>query len=495
MTRQLKNLVGGEWVDPRGAETWRIVNPADGKTVVATTRPSTAEDVAAAVTAAAEAFPAWRATPVHRRCRILFHIKELLEQNLDELAEIIVAENGKTLQEAQGDVRRGIEVVEFAAGMPSLSKGDFIEDIATRVDGYIYREPLGVCVGACPFNFPAMVPLWMYPVAIACGNTFVLKPSDKCPATATRVAEIMLAGGLPPGVLNVVQGARETFEAMITSHQVRAVSFVGSTPAALNVWQLGTSHHKRVQSLGGAKNHIIVMPDADRQATVKGVIGSAFDCAGQRCMACSVLVLVGEARTWLDDFVAAAKALRVGAGMDPATDMGPVVSAAAKQRIAQCIRDAEAEGAKIVLDGRGLKVEGLEGGFFLGPTILDGVRPEMKTTQTEIFGPVLSVMYAESLDEAIDLANRSPYGNGHSIFTSSGGAARHFRNRIACGMLGINAGVPAPMAFFSFGGHKRSLFGDLRLQGTDGVEFYTQKKSVIERWYGIGRTGSVWGRG
>jgi len=495
MTAQLKNLVGGKWLDQAGEETHEIINPADGKTVVATLKYSTGGDVLDAVAAAKEAFPDWRATPVHRRCRILFHVKELLEQNLDAVAEITVAEHGKTMEEAQGDLRRGIEVVEFVAGMPSLSKGDFIEDIATRIDGYIYREPLGVCVAACPFNFPAMVPMWMYPVAIACGNTFVLKPSDKCPATATRVAEIMVEGGLPPGVLNVVQGGRETFEALITHDDVRGVSFVGSTPAAESVWTLGTRCHKRVQALGGAKNHIIVLPDADKAATIKGIIGSAYDCAGQRCMGCAVAVLVGKAQDWLDDLVAAARALKLGSGMDPATDMGPVVSAAAKERIERCIQEAVDEGARIVLDGRGVKVAGMEGGLFVGPTVLDGVTPEMKTTQTEIFGPVLSVMRAETLDEAIDMANASPYGNGHSIFTSSGGAARHFRNRIECGMLGINAGVPAPMAFFAFGGHKRSLFGDLRLQGTDGIEFYTQKKSVIERWYGLGATGSVWGRG
>ncbi len=495
MARDLKNLVGGKWVDAHGGETHEMINPADGRTVVSRVRWSTADDVNAAVAAAQEAFGGWRATPVNRRCRILFRIKELLEQELDGIAELIVAENGKTMAEAQGDIRRGIEDVELATGMPSLSKGDFIEDIATRIDGYIYREPLGVCVAACPFNFPAMVPLWIYPIAIACGNTFVLKPSDKCPATSVRVAEIMLAGGLPPGVLNLVHGARETFEAIIAHDDVRAVSFVGSTPAAENVWALGTSRHKRVQSLGGAKNHVIVMPDADRQATVQAVISSALDCAGQRCMACAVVVLVGDARHMLDDLIASARARKLGSGTNPDTDMGPVVSAAAKARIEQCIADAEAEGAKVVLDGRGVKVAGLEGGYFLGPTILDGVTPEMQTTQTEIFGPVLSVMYADSLDEAIDMANRSPYGNGHSIFTASGGAARHFRNRIECGMLGINAGVPAPMAFFAFGGHKRSLFGDLRLQGTDGVEFFTQKKSVIERWYGMGETGSVWGRG
>ena len=493
MTKELKNLIGAQWREG-GGERHEIIDPADGKTVVATIAFSTGEDVRRAVEAGSQAFPAWRATPIVRRCRILLRIKELLEERLDPLAEIIVAENGKTFAEAQGDVRRGIEVVEFAAGGPHLSKGEFIEDVAARIDGYIYREPLGVVAGACPFNFPAMVPMWMFPVAIAMGNTFVLKPSEKCPATATAIAEIFREGGLPPGVLNVVQGARETFEALITAAEVAAVSFVGSTAAAQNVWTLATRHGKRVQALGGAKNHIIVMGDADRENTLNGIIGSSFGCAGERCMASSVLVPVGDAAAILDDVVEAARSLRLGHGMDAETQMGPLVSAAHRKRVEDYIEAGIDEGAELVLDGRGAKVAGYEGGFWLSPTIFDKVKPGMRIAREEIFGPVLSVMRAADLTEAIDLANSSPYGNGASIFTASGGAAREFRNRIQCGMLGINAGVPAPMAFFGFGGHKASLFGDLRVQGTDAVEFYTQKKSVIERWFGMGETGSTWGR-
>ncbi len=495
MVGQLMNLVGGKWVDQSATERHQIVNPADGRTVVAEFGLSAPEDVAKAVAAAVEAFPAWRTTPVVRRCRILFHCKELLEQRVSEIAELLVAENGKLLGEAEGEIRRGLEVVEFAAGMPSLSKGDFIEDIATRVDGYIYREPVGVVAGACPFNFPAMIPMWMFPVAIACGDTFVLKPSERCPASATLVAEIFTEGGLPDGVLNVVQGARETFEALIAALEVAAVSFVGSKAASESVWKMAARYHKRVQALAGAKNYIVVMPDADVEETVKAVIRSSYACSGQRCMAASVLVLVGkEAESVLDRVVEAAKALKLGSGMDSSTGMGPVINAQAKQRIEEYIELGLREGANLLLDGRGAQAEGLPNGFFLGPTIFDEVTSDMQIAREEIFGPVLSVMRAKDLDEALGLANSSPFGNGASIFTSSGGVAREFRNRIECGMIGINAGVPAPMAFFSFGGFKDSFFGDLRAQGPDSVEFYTRKKAVIERWLGTGPTDSVWSK-
>ncbi len=476
-----------------GGQVHRIVNPADGKTVVAELCYSTPEDVRKAVEAAAAAFGEWRATPVVRRCRILFRIKEALEERMREIAEAVVLENGKLLSEAEGEIRRGIEVVEFAAGMPSLSKGDFIEDIATRVDGYVYREPLGVVAGACPFNFPVMIPMWQFPVAIACGNTFVLKPSEKCPASGALIAEIFKEAGLPDGVLNVVHGARETFEALITSPEVAAVSFVGSSRAAESVWKLGTSHHKRVQALGGAKNYIIVMGDADADETVKAVIGSAYGCAGQRCMASSVLGVVKGAEKICESIVEAAGRLKLGSGLEPDTGMGPVISAESRKRIEEYIELGVSEGAKLALDGRGAKADGLPDGFFVGPTVLDNVRPEMRVAKEEIFGPVLSVMRFEDLGEAIEAANSSEYGNGASIFTSSGGAARAFRTHVECGMIGINAGVPAPMAFFPFGGFKNSLFGDLRVQARDGIEFYTRKKAVIERWFGGGPTGSGWG--
>lgn len=494
MTRRLQNLIGGKWANPSGKESYQIRNPADGQTVVAELRYSTESDAGGAVAAAKAAFPSWRATPVVKRSRILAHVKELLEQRMDEIATLLVEENGKLLSEAQGSVRRGLEVVEFASGMPSLSKGDFIEDIAARVDGYIYREPLGVVVGACPFNFPAMIPMWMFPVAIACGNTFVLKPSEKCPATATLLAQIFQEGGLPDGVLNLVQGDRHTFEALIKNPDVQAVSFVGSTPAAKNVWETAALHHKRVQALGGAKNYIIVMPDADPEAALQAVIGSTYGCAGERCMASSVLVLVGDCGDLLDQVVSAAKSLPLGNGLDSSTGMCALVTADHKKRVEDYIQIGVEEGATLLLDGRGAVVSGLPQGHFVGPTVFDNVRPGMRIAREEIFGPVLSVMRAESLAEAIQLANSSPFGNGASIFTSSGGAAREFRNRIECGMLGINAGVPAPMAFFSFGGFKNSIFGDLRAHGPDSVEFYTRKKAVIERWFDQGQTGTVWGK-
>ena len=494
MNLSLLNLIADQWIQPGDACSRPILNPADGRTVVADIRYSTAEDVAQAVDAAVAAFPSWRDTPVVRRCRILFHCKQLLEHRARQLAESIVAENGKTLAEAEAEVRRGIEVVEFAAGMPSLGKGDFVADIATRVDGYIYREPLGVVAGACPFNFPAMIPLWMVPIAVACGNTFILKPSEKCPVTAQLLGRIFSEGGLPPGVLNIVHGARQTFEALIAHPGVAAISSVGSTPAARNVWTLAAQHHKRVQALGGAKNYIVVMPDANPDPTVEAVISSTYGCAGQRCMASSVMVLVGRAERLLGRVVDAARSLKLGSGMDPSTGMGPVISAESKRRIEEYIDTGVAEGAKPLLDGRGVRLLSLPDGFFVGPTILDDVRPDSRVNCEEIFGPVLSVMRAKDLDEAIALANSSPYGNGASIFTASGGAAREFRNCIDCGMIGINAGVPAPMAFFSFGGFKDSFFGDLRAHGPDAIEFYTRKKALIERWFEIGAPGNIWGK-
>jgi malonate-semialdehyde dehydrogenase (acetylating)/methylmalonate-semialdehyde dehydrogenase len=494
MTRRLKNLIGGSWIEPSGEKNHQITNPADGETVVAELSYSSHKDANTAVAAAKAAFPEWRATPVVKRCRLLAHIKEILEQRKDEIAGLLVAENGKLLSEAQGSVRRGLEVVEFATGMPSLAKGDFIEDIAAKVDGYIYREPLGVVVGACPFNFPAMIPMWMFPVALACGNTFVLKPSEKCPATGTLLVQIFQEAGLPDGVLNLIQGDRHAFEALITNPDVEAISFVGSTPAAQNVWETGTAHHKRVQALGGAKNYILVMPDADPDAALQAIIGSTYGCAGERCMASSVLVLVGDCGDLLDRVLEAAGNLPLGDGMESSTGMCALVTSEHRSRVEDYIRIGVEEGADLRLDGRGATVANLPNGYFVGPTVFDNVKPEMKIAQEEIFGPVLSVMRAANLEEGIELANRSQFGNGASIFTSSGGAAREFRNQIQCGMIGINAGVPAPMAFFSFGGYKSSIFGDLRAHGPDSVEFYTRKKAVIERWFEQGKTGTVWGK-
>jgi malonate-semialdehyde dehydrogenase (acetylating)/methylmalonate-semialdehyde dehydrogenase len=490
---ELKNRIGEQLVSGNGARQ-RIINPANGTEEIAVYNESTTADCSAAVEAAQAAFPSWRETPVVKRCRILFHIKELLETRAEEISEILVRENGKTMPEALAEMRRGIEVVEFAAGMPSLSKGDFIEDIAGNIDGFIYREPLGVSAGACPFNFPAMIPLWMVPVALACGNTFILKPSDKCPATASRIVDVFAEGGLPPGVLNLLQGGRTAVEALLADDRVSGFSFVGSTPAAEAVWKAGTAAGKRVQALGGAKNYLIVMPDADPKETVKGVIGSTYGCAGERCMASSVLVLVGKAEALLPDIITAAQAVQAGDGLKDGTDMGPLVTAEHRKKVISYIELGIEEGAELILDGRNISVPGLPEGYFLGPTIFDRVKPEMRIAREEIFGPVLSVMHARTLEEALSWANSSPFGNGASLFTSSGAAAHTFRKSIDCGMIGINAGVPAPMAFFSFGGHKKSLFGDLRMHGPDGIEFFTKKKAVIERWFDSGPAGAVWGR-
>jgi malonate-semialdehyde dehydrogenase (acetylating)/methylmalonate-semialdehyde dehydrogenase len=491
MSERIENLIGGKRVSPAKGEVKTIVNPADGKTVLGEVRFSGKEDVNQAVAAAKEAFKAWKAMPMIRRCRILFHCKELFEQRQDEVARCLVRENGKTMAESQAEVRRGIEVIEFAAGMTSLAKGDFFEDIAGDVDGYMYREPLGVVTGACPFNFPAMIPMWMFPVALACGNTFILKPTEKCPMTANLIARIMMEGGIPPGVLSVVHGGRETFEALIEHPDVAAISFVGSTPVAKAVWNKAAACGKRVQALGGAKNYLIVMPDADREATLDALIGSCCGCAGQRCMATSVLMLVGETGDFLEQLTARAKKLKLGDGLKTDTGMGPLNSKELQQRVLSYIETGITEGAKLILDGRAAKADGLPDGYFVGPTIFDGVTPEMKIGREEIFGPVLSVMRAPNLDKAIEMANTSTFGNGASIFTNSGAAARKFRSRIECGMLGINMGVPAPMAFISFGGFKGSLFGDLKVQGTESIEFYTRRKAVIERWFG---GGDVWGK-
>lgn len=490
MPSPVRNLIGNTWSDPQGASRQTLVNPATGE-ALGLVIDSTPDEVAAACAAAAAAFPAWAALPTLRRCRILFHCKELLEQRADDLARCLVRENGKTLPEAQAEVRRGIEVVEHAAGMTSLAKGDYFPEIAGDIDGYMHREPLGVVVGACPFNFPAMIPMWMFPMAIATGNTFILKPSDQCPMTAGMLAAIMLEGGLPPGVLNIVNGGKATFEALIDHPLVAAVSFVGSTPVAKAVWSRATAQGKRAQALGGAKNVLVAMPDADKDATVEAIIGSACGCAGQRCMATSILILVGDTGDLLDRLAAKAKALKLGDGLAAGTGMGPLVSKAALQRVTSLIESGVAEGARLVLDGRGAHADGLPSGHFLGATIFDQVTTAMRIGREEIFGPVLSVMRAPTLDAALELANSSAFGNGASIFTNSGAAARRFRTRIQCGMIGINAGVPAPMAFISFGGWKQSLYGDLKVQGTEAIEFYTRRKAIIERWFG---TGDVWGK-
>jgi malonate-semialdehyde dehydrogenase (acetylating)/methylmalonate-semialdehyde dehydrogenase len=481
------NLLGGHWTAGDGATTRNICNPADTTQLIAAVREASAEQVDAACAAAAAAFPAWRVTPPPDRARVLFTFRDLLERHFDELVDLLVKENGKLKSEARGSLRRGIDVVEFACGIPSQLMGKVLPDISRNVDSYVVLEPVGVVVGIPPFNFPAMIPLWMMPIAVACGNCFILKPAEKAPLTGTRLVELFAEAGLPDGVVGVVQGGKEVSERLIASPQVQAVSFVGSSAVAESVYRFATSHGKRVQALGGAKNHLIVLPDADVPRSIPALIGACFGCAGQRCLAGSVLVAVGdraEQDNVVNAFVQAARELKPGDGMDESATLCPVLNPEQRQRIRNAIERGVQEGAKLLLDGRNIAVPARPTGCFVGPTIFDDVKPDMFVAREEIFGPVVSVLRAKDLDEAITLANKSRYGNSASLFTKSGAAAREFRARIQAGLLGLNLGVPAPMAFFSFGGWKNSFFGDLHAHGPDAVAFYTKKKVVTERWFG-----------
>jgi len=474
--------INGRRVSATSGRTGKMYNPATGKVVRAADLAG-ADDVNRAVAAAKAAFPGWRATPPLRRGRILTRFRELMETHRDELARLACEEHGKTLLDAAGSVQRGIEVIEFASGAPHLLKGEHAEDVGRGVDCHSLLQPVGVCAGITPFNFPVMVPLWMFPVAIACGNTFVLKPSEKVPSCSLRMAELFQEAGLPDGVLNVVPGDKEAVDALLAHPDVGAVSFVGSTPVAKYIYETAARNGKRVQALGGAKNHAVVLPDADMEFAADALIGAAYGSAGERCMAISAVVAVGEAgEALVAKLGQRAAALRIGAGDQPGIDMGPVISAAHRDRIVSLIDGGIAQGAELVLDGRGLQVAGHEAGFFVGPTLFDRVTPEMDIYREEIFGPVLIVLRAASLDEAIALVNRNPYGNGTAIFTRSGAAARRFENEIEVGMVGINVPIPVPMAFFSFGGWKASLFGDLHMHGMEGVWFYTRTKTVTSRW-------------
>jgi malonate-semialdehyde dehydrogenase (acetylating)/methylmalonate-semialdehyde dehydrogenase len=487
-------LIGGEWEQINSVPTSPVFNPSTGDTI-AQTPLCTAEHVDAAVQAAAEAFPAWMETPPVERARVLFKFRMLLEENFEELVRCNTREHGKTLVESRGDVKRGIEMVEFACGVPSLMMGENLENIARGIDCDTIRQPLGVCVGITPFNFPAMVPLWMYPTALVCGNTFVLKPSEKVPLTAMKIVKLLEQAGLPRGVMNVVHGGRECVDALLTHPKVKAISFVGSTPIAKHIFEVGTKHGKRVQSNGGAKNLVFLMPDADVDNSVRGVIEAAYGCAGERCMAGSTAVVIGDAaKRVLPALVDAARAIKVGrTDIESQPNMGPVITRQHRDRVTQLIDAGIREGAKITADGRGVKVDGAPNGFFLGATILDEVQSGMTVAKEEIFGPVLNVMRFDDLDAAIETANRSPYGNGASIFTRSGKAAREFKHRIQCGMVGINIGVPASMAWFPFNGWNDSFFGDLHMQGKESVQFFTQQKVTTTRWFSFGE-GDIWHR-
>jgi malonate-semialdehyde dehydrogenase (acetylating)/methylmalonate-semialdehyde dehydrogenase len=479
-TETVSFYIDGVWETPQSRALEPVTNPATGARI-AEVPYAAAADVDRAVQAAHAAFLKWRDVPVVDRVQVLYRFKALLDKHADELAAILTRENGKTRDDARAEVRRMIQMVEVACGMPSLMLGDSLNDVAQGIDCKTVRQPIGVCAGITPFNFPAMVPTWMYPFAIACGNTFVLKPSEKVPLTPTRAAELLHDAGVPPGVFNLLHGGKESVDALLHHPLVKAVSFVGSTPVAKYIYATAAAEGKRVQALGGAKNHLVVMPDADMPRTVEAIIGSAFGAAGERCLAGSVLVPVGDAAgPLLDLLVRRTKSLAVGDGSESATEMGPLVTSDHCKRVRGYVDKGAAEGATPLVDGRELQAGG---GFFLGPTIFDNVTPEMTIAREEIFGPVLSVMRVGSLDEAIDLVNRSPFGNATAIFTTNGKAAREYSSRIEVGMVGINVGVAAPMAFFPFAGWKNSFFGDLHAHGKDAVAFYTEQKVIMSRWF------------
>ncbi|MCL6442866.1 MAG: CoA-acylating methylmalonate-semialdehyde dehydrogenase [Alicyclobacillus sp.] len=479
--KTLQNRIGGQWVDPSGSECLDIPNPATGE-ILARVRLSRKDDVAAAANAAREAFASWSKTPVPKRARILFRYQQLLVEHWEELAKLITLENGKSYKEAYGEVQRGIECVEFAAGAPTLMMGQQLSTIATDIDSGMYRYPIGVVGGITPFNFPMMVPCWMFPLAIACGNTFVLKPSERTPLSANRLAELFTEAGLPDGVLNIVHGTHEAVNGILEHPDIKAVSFVGSQPVAEYVYKTAASYGKRVQALAGAKNHTIVMPDADLDLAVKEIINAAFGSAGERCMACAVVVAVGDiADPLVKRIVEAADNLRMGNGLEPGVFLGPLIRQSHKERTVRYIEIGEREGAVLVRDGRQDDVAKSRG-YFIGPTIFDHVKPGMEIWNNEIFAPILSIVRVNSLDEAIAVANQSEFANGACLFTDSAQAIRKFREEIDAGMLGINVGVPAPMAFFPFSGWKKSFYGDLHTNGRDGVEFYTRRKMVVARY-------------
>ncbi len=474
--------IGGKAVAAMTTRYGEVTNPATGE-VIRHVPLGNAADVDAAVQSATAALPAWRAAPPLRRARILMRFRDLMEANKKELARVVTEEHGKTLADAEGSITRGIEVIEFATGIPHLVKGEFSENVGSGVDSWSLRQPVGVCAGITPFNFPAMVPMWMFPVALACGNTFILKPSERDPSLSLRMAELLQEAGLPDGVFNVVHGDKEAVDAILGHPGVNAVSFVGSTPIAKYIYETGAQHGKRVQALGGAKNHAVVMPDADFDFATEAIIGAGYGSAGERCMAVSVVVAVGNAGDAMRDRLAArARNVKVDAGTQPGAEMGPVITCAARDRIMGYIDRGVDEGAALVVDGRKPCVEGFEQGYFVGPTLFDRVTPTMAIYRDEIFGPVLVIVRADSLADAIALINANPYANGAALFTRSGHAARRFQEDVDVGMLGINVPIPVPMAFYSFGGWKNSLFGDLHMHGMDGVRFYTRGKAITARW-------------
>jgi len=487
--REIGHFIGGRAAAGESGRFADVFNPALGEVSgrVALAGPA---EIDRAVEAAAAAWPAWAATPPLRRARVMFRFRELLERDRKQLAAIITAEHGKVLSDAEGEVQRGLEVVEFACGIPHLLKGEYTEAVGTGIDAWSMRQPLGVVAGITPFNFPVMVPLWMIPVALACGNCFILKPSEKDPSASLRMAELLAEAGLPAGVFSVVQGGREAVERILEHPGIAAVSFVGSTAIAETVYRGGTAHGKRVQALGGAKNHLVVMPDADLDDAVDALMGSAYGSAGERCMAVSVAVAVGGvADRLVEKLEPRVRALKIGPGTDPEAEMGPLVTGEHRDKVSNYVGIGEREGAKLVVDGRRLSLQGYEKGFFTGGTLFDHVRTDMRIYREEIFGPVLSVVRTPDLGGAVGMINQHAYGNGVAIFTTDGGAAQDFAKRIEVGMVGVNVPIPVPMAFHSFGGWKQSLFGDHHVHGSEGVRFYTRYKAITQRWPAGARKG------
>ncbi|MGD9814932.1 MAG: CoA-acylating methylmalonate-semialdehyde dehydrogenase [Hyphomonadaceae bacterium] len=479
----IENFINGKSAPASGGRAGRVFNPNTGAQQ-AEVAFSTARDVDAAVQAALKALPEWSATNPQRRARVMFAFKALVEKNMDELAHVLSSEHGKVIADSKGDIQRGLEVIEFACGIPHVLKGEYTEGAGPGIDVYSMRQPLGVVAGITPFNFPAMIPMWMFGVAIACGNTFVLKPSEKDPSVPVRLAELMMEAGAPAGVLNVVHGDKEAVDAIIAHPDIKAISFVGSSDIAHYIYSHGTANHKRVQAMGGAKNHGIIMPDADMDQAVKDLVGAAYGSAGERCMALPVVVPVGKktADELRARLLPEIEKLKVGISTDPDAQYGPVVSSQHKQKIEDYIALGVKEGAELVRDGRGFKLQGYEEGYFIGPTLFDGVKTDMRTYQEEIFGPVLQIVRAESFEEAVALPSQHQYGNGVAIFTRNGRAAREFAARVNVGMVGINVPIPVPVAYHTFGGWKRSAFGDTNQHGMEGVKFFTKVKTVTARW-------------
>jgi malonate-semialdehyde dehydrogenase (acetylating)/methylmalonate-semialdehyde dehydrogenase len=478
----VNHWIDGRYATTRPERTGAIYDPATGEER-ASVAFAVRDDVDTAVAAATSAFGSWRDASLTERGRVLFAFRQLLHENRDELADIVVSEHGKVRQDALGEVARGLEVVEFACGIPHLLKGEFSENVSSKVDAYSLRQPVGIVAGITPFNFPVMVPLWMFPIAIACGNAFLLKPSEKDPSAANFMAELFQRAGLPDGVFNVIHGDKVAVDSLLEHPGVAAISSVGSTPVARYIYETGAAHGKRVQALGGAKNHMVVLPDADVDAAANAVVGAAYGSSGQRCMAVSVVVAVGDAGDALVEALRPKlESLRVGPGSSDESEMGPVVTAAARDKILSYVETGLQEGAELAIDGRDVKVEGYENGFYLGPCLFDHVRPEMTIYRDEVFGPVLVMVRADSLDDAIALVSENRYGNGTAIFTNDGASARRYQHEVQVGMVGINVPIPVPMAFYSFGGWKESLFGDSHVHGIEGVRFYTRLKAVTSRW-------------